>query len=323
MFRSLAERTKELYINDNKNPEKFLDFGPWTKMAQATLGLDVGVFLIAAVPNVGKSMMLLNIYCNLLKYNSKIFVLDFSLDDSFEDRSRSAIARLAKIPINWVKLPQGIPDTAKDARNKAFRNWAQSYIPSLQIIDETDFGGKASYLSVMKMAITKTRESLPDDIKLVVIVDGFHNITVDEIHGDKLEKQVHLSQQLKSLMTETKSIMFASTHVPKSNIRRNMDWTAVSGAGDIGYDAKIIATIYSDVAVNKGTAEVFHQAVLDHCPGVTLTLPVIELDVVKNKASSFKDIIFYKLFPEYAYVEEAPEQYQVAWRKQIYEGAMV
>ena len=67
----------------------------------------------------------------------------------------------------------------------------------------------------------------------------------------------------------------------------------IKGSNRSSYDAKIIASIFSDYKVNRGSAKVFHDAVLEHNPTSVTRLPVIELDIVKNKASNFSDIIFF------------------------------
>jgi len=89
---------------DDVQPSRYVDFG-CPILNEATLGLDEGVFIVAGPPNFGKSAWVLNIYNQVLLNNMNVDVLDFSLDDSFDNRVRNSIARIAQTPINWVKLP--------------------------------------------------------------------------------------------------------------------------------------------------------------------------------------------------------------------------
>lgn len=312
-------RATELAAADEKRPSRFLDYG-WPLLNEALLGLDHGVVLIASPPNQGKSALLLNTYSQVIEHNPDVFVLDFSLDDSFEDRVRNAIARMAKIPINWVKLPSGIPDEAKQARRDAYAKWHTTFAHQLQIIDETELEGKARNFSSIKACVEEYRAKLPPFIKLFVAIDGFHNIVADGFRGDDNQIQKYLSAEIKNMAERNRCVVFATTHTPKGSMKRGLDQDAVLGAGRATYDAKAIGTIFSDYKVNRGNAEIFHDMVLPHSPGITTRLPVIELDITKNKAGSFSDVIFFKFVPEYAYVEEADDKWQVSWKKQLYSG---
>lgn len=317
-MRDIKARAGIVCVNDQKQPKRFIDFG-WPIMNQATLGLDSGVFLIAAPPNIGKSTTVLNMYSQVILFNPDWFVLDFSLDDTFEDRVRNSVARLAKMPINWVKLPAGIPDAAKQARHQAYIEWRDNYAPRLDIVDETDFEGNSRKFSVIRECIMRYRDSLPDNMNMFISIDGFHNVIVDELRGDDYERQLYLSAEIKNISSQTKSIVCATTHTPKGSMRRGLSQDSVKGAGAVAYDAKLIATLYSDFKINRGDAEVYWDFQLPHTGQTNTTrLPVIELDVTKNKAASFSDIIFYRFIPDYAYMEEAPDQWQYAWRNKVF-----
>lgn len=312
--------SEALYKADLKQEGRFLDFG-WPLLNKATLGLDCGVFLIAGPPNLGKSAVISGIRENVMALNDDIFVLDFSLDDNKRDRIRNAVASHAKIPINWVKLPKSdeVPMGARELRRDIFRQWSTFANSRLRIIEEKDFDEKARNLSVIRDVVRQYAVRMSEFGKrLVVIIDGFHNIVVDEVSGDDNVKLTHLSKQIKNLAEVTNSIIIATAHTPKGSMRRGLDQDAVKGPGGATYDAKIIATIFSDYKVNRAKAEIFHEAELPHDPGSVRRLPVVELDITKNKASSFQDVIFLMFYPEYSYLEEAPDQWQMAWKSVIY-----
>lgn len=320
---NLSASMQEVKHLDEAAPERFIDYGS-PLLNHATLGLDQGVMLIAAPPNVGKSTLLTNMYINVLDLNPGAIVLDFSLDDSRQDRIRNAVASLAKLPINYVKLPNsdGVTDDMRTARSTAYMMWGALAGSRLRIIDETDFDNKGRFLStiteVVKRVADNAQKNAPGT-KVVVVVDGFHNIHVDS--GNRMdvnERLAYLSTQLKGLCADTNSIMLASAHTAKGNNRRRLDSDVIKGASDTGYDARIICHVFSDYKANRSMAKVYHDACLPHDPTAVKRLPVIELDVVKNKCSNFSDIIFFKHIPEYASIEEADPTYQNAWKSLVY-----
>lgn len=322
-IRNFGASIRDLKVADETSPARILDFGS-TKLNYATLGLDQGVMLIAAPPNLGKSHALLSMYMNILDLNPNVFVLDFSLDDSFATRNHNAIANLAKLPINYIKLPNsfGVTDDMRKARDTAYIAWEGIGGRRLRIIDETDFENRAGFLSVIMEVVKRCSAGIykaNPNAKLVVVVDGFHNIYVDTASAmDTNERLSYLSTQLKGLCADTNSIMLASAHTAKGNHRRRLDSDVVKGANKTGYDARIICSIFSDYKVNRSSAKVYHDAVLPHDPTTVVRLPVIELDIVKNKCSNFSDIIFFKHWPEYASIEEADPTFQNAWKSTVY-----
>jgi replicative DNA helicase len=306
-----------ILIENKRKKGRYLDFG-FPVFNDATLGLDHGVVLFAAPPNTGKSMILQNFYSQIIMNNPDAFVLDFSLDDSVADRINQQIARIAKLPINWIKIQTGLSQAAVDCADMASIEWRDVIRPQLEILDETYIDNTARNFSTIRQVVREVRQ-VHGDKKLIVAIDGFHNIQVDTCQGDEYAQAKHLSTEMKNLAETNKAIILASAHTPKKSMRRGLDQDSVKGAGNIGYDAKIICTLFSDVNTNRGRAEIYHDAILPHSgSNMPQRLPVIELDVAKNKAGSFKDLIMYRFYPEYAYLEEAPAQWQASWKKVIY-----
>lgn len=313
-------RVRALKNSQLLTTERYLNWG-YPKLNDALMGFTHGLFVVAAPPNIGKSSLVLAMYSNLIINNDDILVIDFTLDDSFEDRVSNTIASRAKVPINWVKN-RNLPEVSTVAQleiENQYRLWGvDSFQQKLDIRDETDFDNRCRVFENIKRHVQDMRQQHPDK-KLVVVIDGFHNIVVDNpAYQEEYNKHQYLSAEIKTLSAETKAIFIATAHTPKKSMRRGLDQDAVKGGGGITFDAKVIATLYSDYKVNRGAASVFFQSTLPHDPGAQVTLPIIELDVVKNKTSSFTDILFYRFFTEYAYIEECEEQYQAYYKDLVY-----
>lgn len=303
--------------------DRFIDYG-FPIFNDATEGLDRGVVLIAGPPNLGKSIVVESLDHNVLAFNDNVALLDFTLDDSVDDRITKAIARIARIPINWSKMPfkSDVTNAARESRDRAYEKWTELTTTrgnSLRIIDQTNFDNTGRCLSTICSVVRAVREKQPDK-KLVISIDGFHNVVVDDLRSsDENYRNAHLSSTLDNLAAETHSVILATAHTPKGSARRGLDSSAVKGSGQMGYDARIIATIFSDLKVNRGKRQVYHQCDLPHLapPNNIKELPVIELDIVKSKASSFSNVIFYPAWPEYAYMEEGTLTRQKEWADMI------
>lgn len=314
-----VEASFALYQKDNTNPSQYLNWG-FPLLNKALLGLDKGVFLIASPANQGKSSTQRSMVQQLVDNNDDVFVIDLTLDDDKEERIRGYVASMAKLPVNWIKYPEaaGMTPALRDLRSNTYKEWSRATEPKLRIIDATDFEETAGNLSVICDVVKQYRDAYPDK-KLVVALDGFHDVVVDNFRGDELPTQRHLSKTIKQLATNEKAVFVVTSHTPKGSLKRGLDQDAVLGTGRTTFDARVIATIYSDYSVNRHEAQVLHHAVLPHNNSSTpVPQPVIELDVTKNKSSSFKDIIFYRFYAEYGYIEEAEPQWQTTWKSTVY-----
>lgn len=272
---------------------------------------------------VHNSSLMLNLYHNLILNNKDVVVLDLSYDDAFDSRFRNAIARLARIPINWVKYPNmdNIPKEAKKARYDAMKEWVAKYTKQLIIVDQTELDGQAKYLSNLEKLIWYYKD-LHTDKKLVVCIDGLHDIFPDNHpfghNASETQMQSWVSSRLKDLAEQAQVTIIATAHVAKLSPRRGGDAFSIKGSGKTGYDAHLVGTVFSDYKLNRGNAEVWHDATLPHIPDQTVRLPVLELDITKSKVSEYSNIIFFRHYPSYCLLEEASSKWQEHWREVVY-----
>jgi intein/homing endonuclease len=271
---------------------------------------------------VHNSTIQLNAYTHLIEHTPEVQVLDVSLDDDFATRFRNSIARLSKVKINKVRYAF----TRTEEENKrvfdAETYWFDAIAPRLTIVECTDFNKNARNLSQIK-TIVQAQRDMYGDKKLVVTIDGFHNIVADDFRGgynDKIQIEAYTSNELVTLAESEKCSIIVTSHTPKGSLRRGLDQESVKGSVAAGYDAKIMGALYSDYKINRENAEVFGEVIINNEDGTVVKdkFPIIELDIVKNKTSEFNSIIFFEHYPAFCLVEEADPTWQNFWRDLIY-----
>jgi len=318
---NIKKRAEDIFQHDNVRTGRYLKFGS-KYLDKATEGIEYSTFIIPAPANLGKSTLLINIYHQLILNNPEAFVLDFTLDDTFDIRYRNSLARISKLSINSMKYPDTLSDPEKRIREAAAKTWETDIASKLIILDKTDFNDRATRLTTIEKMIYYTKDNLKGkNKKLIVIIDGLHDIYVDDFPGNannQIQTESWVSKRISDIADGAKCTIIASAHTPKGSRRRGNSPDAIKGSSNFGYDAKIIGAVYSDYKINRENAEIFHEIAKANQPDITEKLPVIELDITKNKVSDFSDIIFMKHYPVQSRAEEADEAWQEHWKNVIY-----
>lgn len=285
-----------------------------------------GLIYIIAPENVGKSMYILNWGYNVLQYTENSRWLDFSLDDSEGDRWSYLLARSGDLPINLIKQAGHASDEEKNARRLAFGQFFQRYGRRyIQISSSTEENGMTLNageeftftVEEVDQMIRANREKLGPDVPLFITVDSFHDLDVRQ-RGleDENSKLAYKSKLLKRCATQTGSLIVMTAHTRKDSRRRGLQADALKGEGRILYDAKAICHLFSDLNLNRDAATLYWE---ERQPdGMPEKRPVHELDIQKNKAGSFKGVLFYNYEPRRCFDLEVDEATQSYYRNQLF-----
>jgi replicative DNA helicase len=319
-----AKRTKQqllaVYKQGLLQSEPYWNFG-YPVLNQVVCDLKRGLWFLIAPENVGKSMFMLNLGYNVLKHNEKGYWLDFSLDDSTEDRIGYLLARTGDMPISLVKRAGAAPQEEKEKRQQAFQAFNQNYgdrycLEALTDAD-VDQDEDLSFFTVERICrlIGEARKELGEDAKLFVTVDGFHDL--ETAASDECERQKRKSQMLKKCSSKFNALVLLSAHTRKDSRRRNMTADIMKGEDTPAFDGKIISHLYSDVNLNRDLADVYWED--EAQPG--MKLPVHELDILKNKGGHEKRVIFYHYLPSRCWDSEADADLQELYQGMIFKKA--
>ncbi len=288
--------------------ERYVDFGSplWNR---ATRGLRSGIFYIGGMPNMGKSAVLVSKMVDILQCNSDVAVLDFTLDESFEQRIHRIVSNISGVEINDIAFAAALPDAARVRREDGFKKVNRWIRDGRLVISE------ASEVQALTDELEEFRRRLGDDVKIVATIDGMHNVLIQRSFSDSLFQQEEIAKAIQVAHHQTRSIILASAHVKKMHGQRNTSMQDIKGSGALSYNATIISMVYCDVKVKRNAANIFY--VERDRPE---KLPVIEVDVMKNKASVYNDIIFHTFIPELARVAEMDEAAQAQLKTRIFSG---
>lgn len=316
-----AERTKAQLkvVRDQglQQSEPYWDFG-YPILSETLCDLKRGLWFLVAPENVGKSMFQINLGYNVLKSNEKGYWLDFSLDDSVEDRLGYLLACTGDLPISLIRRAGAAPEEQKQLREQAMVDYFKKYGNRYCLIgiEESKEGVDNDNIYDINHIVSRielARQQLPEDAKLFVTVDGFHDLNSNG-YSEETSLQKYKSQRLKRCASETNSLIVLSAHTRKDSRRRSITADVMKGEDTPAFDSKVISHLYSDVNLNRESADVWWED--NEQPNKKL--PVHELDILKNKGGPDKKVIFYNYLPAKCWDYEVSEEFQEVYREMVF-----
>lgn len=277
-------------------------------------GIKPGYILLAADSNVGKSAFLSQLAWQIASLNDNAYVMDFSLDDPIEDKLSRIIASKNKILINAVKNPlrykqyplmlarriQGI----NDLRNMVdrYRAYDAKYTTNIEDIEE----------EIIKVKIELDAKGI--DKQICVFIDNFHDLTI-KAHPSYQDKQKYdyLAQYCADLAINHNIILFCTAELRKQNALFRPSIDAIRESVKIKYEAKAILLAYNEVHYKGEGANVFYRINNNN-----LKQPVFEVHFAKNKFSNFKGRLFYEMYPDISFLEEASKEAAKGYSSLVY-----
>lgn len=275
-------------------------------------GVQPGLILFAAAPNVGKSAFMLQLSKDISELNDDVYVSYHSLDDSNNELMPRYIACDQQITIAQAKMPErfmGDPQIM-EKRNEGMKNlyrrmdrfgmFDSNYTTSLEGLEE----------HIKMILMTK-----PEGTKIVIAIDSFNDITVESMNFTNNDaKNEHVAKTIKNWSTQYNAVVMCTAHLRKTNGRR----PTVDDLKDtitLQYEATLIVLMYNEVGVKEENAQVYWlQEDSDQ------KMPVIEAKFGKNKHSSFKGTKFYEFIPDFSFNTEATPEACRRYSSLIYQG---
>lgn len=313
----ITDQLVYVYENGLEQSEPRWDLG-YDRLTQAFPALLNGLWYILAVENAGKSMIQLNLGYNILAHNPDAHWLDFSLDDSTEDRLGYLLARAGSIPIDSIHQAGALTDEQKAKRKAVIGDFRNTYGNRYSLIGATsnsrveeDVRFDAESMCDM---IRQARAQIGPDPRLLVTIDSFHDVELQARTLDENDKIWQKSKMFKRVSESADALFILTAHTRKNSRKRGQTADASWGSVHLAYDARIMSTLYSDVGLNRSNASVFwvDQEQPDRM------MPVLELDIVKNKSGRFKDVIFFNYIPESCQVYDTDDITQQYYRGCIF-----
>jgi replicative DNA helicase len=263
-------------------------------------GIQPGVYLFAAQPNVGKSAMMLQIAKQVSEMNEDVFVAYFSLDDSNNELLPRWIACDQKITISQAKNPEKHVDDemAISKRNEGIKKLYKN-INRFGMYDSNNCG---TSIESIEEKIKDLLMHLKENTKLMVCIDNFYDITCESknFNNDDSAKYEHNASELKRWYKQYNIPVMCTAELRKINSNRRPTPEDLRDTVKLQYVANWIGLLYNEVGIKEENAQVYWINEENE-----MKMPVIELRFGKNKLGSYKGTRFYEFVPNMSFMIEA------------------
>lgn len=285
-------------------------------------GLQTGLYLIGGQSNIGKSTLCLQLAWQVARQNQvvtkekphKAFVIYFSLDDNARDLMPRIVSIEEGLDINVVRSPAKYTDRADlmVKREKGIKTLKES-ISSFRMMDSID-GSSIEFIEEQIRKHKVELSTVADDYKLVVFIDNFYDIDVQEISfgTDKTAKAEYIAGKLNDMCDLYDIPIVCTAEFRKLNGIRRPTLDDIKDAGKVVYAAKAIILCYQEVHLRGETAKIFWPD-----PTKPDKQPVLECHFAKNKFGSYKGRTFLNFIPAKAKLTEVPEELANRYRTLI------
>lgn len=249
-------------------------------------------------PNSGKTSVMSALAYEIARHEKEndACVIYHTIDDTFEQLLPKFVA-LAKgstdLEINMITNPKyAIRDTAKENSIEEDRLEGYNILLDLMkrgrlLIKDSNDGASLSFADNL---IRKAKDTYPER-NIVYILDNFHKLSDFKHIKDERVRFKELSKAQKGLATKHHICAMSTVElrkIPRGVRPSNED---IKESIQIEYDTNFIAHVFNEAHELGGAAVTVHRDKNNN------RQPIIEIDIAKNKISSFKDRLYYKFYP--------------------------
>lgn len=302
-----------------------LDFG-YESLNRAFRGLNPGLHLVAGQANSGKSMLLLNILWQVSKKNQfqneehpkKAFCLYFSLDDTNNELMPRIVAMEEQIRINQVLFPKSLesPTVIQKRQNGIDKLKENVHFFAMK---DADDGVTMEYIQDTVDDYLEMLEQMdPEGYQLAIFIDNFHDVQIAEPGFSEDNARFDKIADGLSHIANTRSVpVMCSAEFRKIDTVKRPTLADIKSTSKINYESKGTILLHNDVGVKGDDADVYWELADDRNPEVTQKMPVLEMNIAKNKMSEHKGHEFLRFIPNMATFVEVGEDEANVYRQMM------
>jgi len=270
-------------------------------------GIQNMFYILAGDTNLGKTTMLLNLAMDMLQSNENLFILFFSIDDSLGQLLPRIISLNTGVPINAIANPKFKiklrEDLSEEEKEKLLRLRGEEIERLKSISDRFAIKEESEAKRIEQLSkYIKIYKKLSEGKQLVVFIDNLHRLTSYK-KAETRELFMMISDQLKYWKNQYDIPVIATAELRKTNTVKRPIGDDIKETKDLQFDADFVGLLYNDYYKNPNTTLKFVRNVnSEDAYG-----PIVELNVIKNKTSSFKSRLYYKFYPEISKFTECTE----------------
>lgn len=276
-------------------------------------GIQPGLIIFAAAPNVGKSAFALQLMKQISENNENVYCEYHSKDDSLNDLMPRWIACDQKIKIGQAKNPeryQSDPDILA-RRNQGLKN-LYSNVNRFSMIDQED---TTDNIEEIEQRLKALRMELGSDVKLVFGVDSFYDLTTEKNFGNNDRAEIeYIAKTLKSYSKIYDVTIICTAHLRKVGQRRPIN-DDLKESNKLEFEANLICLLHNEVGIRNEAADIYWLGEDEE-----LKMPVLEMNFSKNKFSSFKGLKFFEFIPDNSFFIQTSEEASKRYASLIYQS---
>ena len=233
-------------------------------------GLQTGLYIIAADPNIGKTAFQVSLLLDVLKSNPDVSCLFYSMDDSRDMIVNRCLAHLTDVKINDVR------HRLDDFEKQCHLDTAYQLLTEWGMNNRLDIHESTASLTMTRIA-SQIREH-PRRGKLVVLIDGLYNVPLEETPGGIREENIERATQVKQIVREFDLPMIVTAEFrkqgrgEKNGDKNDRSIHDIMETGKYGYNADLIMLLSPKDPETYGSED----------------KPIIVANFGKNKLESFK-----------------------------------
>ena len=290
-------------------------------------GLRPGFYIFAGYSNAGKTAVCINIaYQYAMNPDNHLNFLYFTLDDTRQLVIPRMISMIKGIPVSVCALPERYQNkiNAGEAGSAKLAEYIQKRGEGLKelmdksskimIQDSSDVECAEKMLN-FALAYKSWLQVSDPEANLIIVIDSLMDVNIDQGRDrDEKERNTRISRMMKDWAdNKLKCPIFGTAHLKKNPMTKRPSISDLKESGRYEYDATAVFMVMNDVSRNGQNATIYYNK-----PNSTDKSPVIEIQWAKNKASSFKERLYYYFSPEYSKIVECTEQVMEQYNQIIY-----
>lgn len=275
-------------------------------------GVQTGLYLFAAKPNVGKSAMMLQVGIQIADLNENVHVAYCSLDDNANELTPRYIACHEEITISQAKNPAKYLNEPEilEKRNKGIKHLYRN-AHKFSMWDQND----GSSIEIIEQRIKDLKMYLPENTKIVLMIDSIYDLTIEsKTFNNKSASQEYVAKTVKGWANTYDIAVMCTAHLRKLNGNRPTT-DDLKENNVLEYESNFIALLHNEVGLKEENAQIYWLN-----EDSETKMPVIEMKVGKNKFGSFKGTRFYEFVPDMSKLIEAPVEDSKRYASLIYQG---
>jgi DNA primase len=266
--------------------------------------------LVMSPPNSGKSALFISMALRVLENNDNAMVVIHTIDDSRDVYINRMIAALTRIKINWIARPKFFLDEDKSKlRADAYRKITEYIRQERLVIKDITHGGSVEYFGRL-LSYYRDRYS---DRNIVSFCDNFHRLQLESDDGSEGRHKFRaMSALMKSYTTKYDACVFSTVEMNKQDMySKPTNASGIAEAAALQFDANLIIYLWNEMNCERDQAMLtFDSKVLEYYREdnayvhKTVTKPIIEALILKNKLSEYKGSLYFKFHPEMSLYDE-------------------